>query len=295
MSFDKALNDFSIYLSSERGLSQNTLSSYRKDLLFFFRFLEVHKITSFQEVRDLHIKEFLLEQKQQLKLTRSSLHHRLMTLRVFFRFLVKEDLLKISPCQHIESGKSDSILPEVLTLQEVERLLNVPQGKDHESLLFKAVLEMLYGSGLRVSELCSLNIYDVNEESVKVRGKGGKERVVPVSQMAIAAIDAYLSKRGDFDNKQSKTALFVNVKGKRLDRFMIWQKIKKFAQVAGIQKPISPHTLRHSFATHLLEGGADLRVIQDMLGHSHIATTDRYTHVSIKHLEEAFEKFHPRP
>jgi integrase/recombinase XerD len=155
----------------------------------------------------------------------------------------------------------------------------------------KAILEVLYASGLRVSELCGLNIQDVGEEAVRVKGKGSKERIVPIAPSALQSVDHYLGKFREDEEK----ALFIGPHGKRIDRTVVWARVKFYAKKAAISKEISPHTLRHSFATHLLENGADLRVIQEMLGHSSISTTDRYTHISRKHLHEAFEKFHPRP
>jgi len=155
-------------------------------------------------------------------------------------------------------------------------------------------LQLLYASGLRVSELCDLNLNDLNDTFVRVRGKGGKERLVPVAKSAVTAIDHYLTQYRHTKDEQD-LALFVSIRGKRIQRNEVWQRVKLYATEAHITKPISPHTLRHSFATHLLEHGADLRIIQEMLGHASIATTDRYTHISQKHLHKAFEAFHPRP
>ncbi len=151
---------------------------------------------------------------------------------------------------------------------------------------------MIYASGLRVSEVCGLNLHDVDDTVVRVKGKGGKERIVPIAASAVAAIDHYLV---TFRPDNKDTPLFLSEKGKRIERTLVWKRVKHYAKLAGISKVISPHTLRHSFATHLLENGADLRIIQEMLGHSNIATTDRYTHISQRHLTEAFENFHPRP
>lgn len=179
-----------------------------------------------------------------------------------------------------------------MTQTEVTRLLEAPDPETFLGARDRAIIEMLYGSGLRVSELCSLSIYSIDETSVKVMGKGRKERIVPVGRKAVEAVDHFLVRfRDQFEGE----ALFVTKRGKALDRVAVWRIIKHYAGQAGIQKPISPHTLRHSFATHLLDHGADLRVIQEMLGHSHIGTTDRYTHVSQSRLQEAFSKFHPKP
>ena len=183
------------------------------------------------------------------------------------------------------------LIPEVLTAQEVERLLGAP-GDGEEEVRDKAVLETLYATGIRVSELCNLDIHDVGENTVRVVGKGGKERIVPIGEEAIAAIDTYL---GNYrHDKGDHRPLFVSKRGKRMSRVTVWEKVKFYARKVGIEKEVSPHTLRHSFATHLLDHGADLRVIQEMLGHADIGTTDRYTHLSKKRLFDAFDTFHPR-
>ncbi|MEI6531905.1 MAG: tyrosine-type recombinase/integrase, partial [Chlamydiota bacterium] len=181
------------------------------------------------------------------------------------------------------------LIPEVLTYEEVTRLLEASAD-----LRTKAILELLYASGLRVSELCSLSLYDVDESSVRVKGKGGKERLVPVGCKAIEAIDAYLNGPREAFSSEGEKHLFLSSRGKPLDRISLWRLIKKLGVQAGITKRISPHTLRHSFATHLLEGGADIRIIQDLLGHSNIQTTDRYTHISQKKVREAFYRCHNR-
>jgi integrase/recombinase XerD len=181
------------------------------------------------------------------------------------------------------------LIPEVLSQDEVVRLLAAPHG---EAFRDRAILFVLYASGLRVSELCGLNICDVGEKTVRVRGKGGKDRIVPIAPVAIAAVDLYLTQGRKESGREE--ALFVTEKGQRIDRYLVWARIKAYARDAGIAKRISPHTLRHSFATHLLENGADLRIIQEMLGHADIGTTDRYTQVSRSHLHRAFSEFHPR-
>jgi integrase/recombinase XerD len=179
----------------------------------------------------------------------------------------------------------------VLTIEEVSRFLQAPDIETPMGARDQAIFLVMYASGLRASELCGLNTSDVSDDQVRVRGKGNKERVIPIAASAVAAVDHYLAKfRTEGDGP-----LFLSSQGRRMDRVALWERVKFYAKKAGISKPISPHTLRHSFATHLLENGADLRVIQEMLGHANIATTDRYTHVSRKHLHEAFEKFHPKP
>jgi integrase/recombinase XerD len=182
-----------------------------------------------------------------------------------------------------------------MSASEVDQLLQAQDRDTYVGARDFAALQVMYASGLRVSELCSLNLFDINEESVRVKGKGGKERVIPIAKVAIGAVDQYLGKFRQQVEAEEEHALFLTGSGKRIDRVLIWNRIKYYAKKAQIQKNISPHTLRHSFATHLLENGADLRIIQEMLGHASIATTDRYTHISHKHLHEAFQAFHPRP
>lgn len=221
----------------------------------------------------------------------SSLCRTLVAIKVFFRFLKREGIISLDPTLHLDSPKFWQLIPEVLTIEEASRLLAQPYPRTSTGARDKAILETLYASGLRVSELCGLNIQDVGDDAVRVKGKGSKERIVPIAPSALSAIDHYLGKF----REDKEGALFIGTKGKRVDRVAVWSRVKFYAKKAGITKKISPHTLRHSFATHLLENGADLRVIQEMLGHASISTTDRYTHISHKHLHDAFEKFHPRP
>jgi integrase/recombinase XerD len=214
----------------------------------------------------------------------------LMTLKVFFRFLVQEEKLGKDVTALLSAPKVWQLIPEVLTVEEVEALLRAAVD-----VRDRAILYTMYASGLRASEVCALNFFDVQEEKVLVQGKGGKERVVPIAKVATEAIEVYIQAwEGSWGKCERSSPLFLSKRGKRLDREMIWRIVKKYAELAGIRKNISPHTLRHSFATHLLENGADLRIIQEMLGHKDISTTDRYTHISKRHLKNAFENFHPR-
>lgn len=195
---------------------------------------------------------------------------------------------------YFETPKIWQLIPEVLQIEEVDLLLAQPQREDRIGARDKAMLELLYATGMRVSELCALRLNDLSDTFVKVRGKGKKERIVPVGKKAIAAVDHYLLHfRGEI--RAETDPLFITSRGNPVDRMTVWKQVKMYAEKAGIAKSISPHTLRHSFATHLLEGGADLRLIQDMLGHEDIGTTDRYTHVSGGRLRAAFKAFHPRP
>ena len=215
-------------------------------------------------------------------------------MKVFVRFLFREGVLTHDFSPSFEAPKLWQLIPEILTQTEVEHLLQAPDPKTFIGSRDRAILEVFYASGLRVSELCGLTINSVGDSSIRVIGKGNKERIVPVGKPAVSAVDHFLlNYRDQFDPKQVK-ALFVSNRGNPIDRITVWRRIKHYAKKVGIQKNIFPHTLRHSFATHLLDNGADLRVIQEMLGHESIATTDRYTHVSQSQLRKKFFAHHPR-
>ena len=279
------LAEFLSYLGAEKGLSINTLHAYARDVRMLFKFLERDFPTKDR------ILDFLKEMKEK-KYADASLCRLLVSLKMFFRYLKREKMISEDPTLHLESPKFWQLIPEVLTVNEVSQLLKMPEVDSELGARDKAILDILYASGLRVSEVCQLNLFDVADDHVRVKGKGGKERIVPIAKIAISSLDYYLARFRQDSEKEA--ALFLSSKGRRIDRFTIWTRIKHYAKKAGIVKNISPHTLRHSFATHLLENGADLRVIQEMLGHASIGTTDRYTHISHKHLHDAFSKFHPR-
>lgn len=289
-----AIQDFIVHLLSERGLSRHTGEAYQRDLTDFCMFLQVRQVGNWEQVQQQHWIDFL-SQKQVQGYASASLCRALIALKVFFRFLKREGVVPRHPGIDLETPKLWQILPEVLTPEEINRLLGQADLKTWKGLRDRAILEVLYASGLRVSELCQLNLYDVNDEDVRIKGKGGKERLVPIGSHAIAAVDAYLGFR-DLPQAASPQScpLFISERGKRITRVAIWTMVKQYARQAGIKKNISPHTLRHSFATHLLDNGADLRIIQEMLGHANISSTDRYTHISRTHLHAAFEAFHPR-
>lgn len=283
---EREIADFLVYLGSEKGLSPHTLAAYGRDLKSYAEYSQgkVEEIDADQ----------IIEYFQTLKnkgIASSSLCRALVSIKVFFRFLKREKIILTNPTVFLESPKMWQLIPEVLTVEEVGRFLEMPDSETAIGARDKAIFMVMYASGLRVSELCGLNLGDISDDQVRVRGKGNKERVIPIASIAVDAVDDYLTRfRTEGDGP-----LFLSSKGKRIDRVALWERVKFYGRKAGISKEISPHTLRHSFATHLLENGADLRVIQEMLGHSNIATTDRYTHVSKKHLHEAFEKFHPKP
>jgi integrase/recombinase XerD len=290
----QSIEDFLSYLGSEKGLAHHTLISYRRDLGMLFTFLEKQGISSLEGVQEDNILAFLSHLRGK-NYAASSVCRLIVAMKTFFRFVKREKLVEKDITVHLDSPRMWELIPEVLTVSEVESLLNAPDTQTSIGARDKAILQVLYASGLRVSEVCGLNLQDVDDLTVRVMGKGGKERIVPIAKIAVEAIDYYLVHFRQDGTDQKTVPLFVSEKGKRIDRTLVWKRIKFYGNLAGVTKEISPHTLRHSFATHLLENGADLRVIQEMLGHSNIATTDRYTHISQRHLNEAFDAFHPRP
>jgi len=287
------IDDFLIYIASEKGLSQNTIEAYGSDVKSMIQFVKNYGVISFQEIKQDHLIDFL-SHLQSLKYAESTIRRALISSKVFFKFLKREGLVLEDVTFHLKPLKLWQLIPEVLTQAEVETLLSQCNIETANGARDQAILELLYASGLRVSEACLLNLYDVDDEFVKVMGKGRKERIIPIGKKAIAAIDHYLIHfRGEVrENRHEK--LFVTKSGKALSRIMVWKIVKHHAIKAGIRKNISPHTLRHSFATHLLDNGADIRIIQEMLGHASIGTTEKYTHISRTKLQESFEAFHPR-
>jgi integrase/recombinase XerD len=283
------LDDFCCYIASEKNLSTATVEAYQHDIKSFMQSLK----PSLKEAREEDIISYLSHLKGR-GLKESTTTRAFIALKVFFRFLKREGYVEANIIELLDTPKIWQIIPDVLSYNEVVALLNVPDGAQEAGCRDRAILELLYGSGLRVSEACALDIYDVDDTFVRVLGKGRKGRVVPIGKKSIDAIDRYLASFRSLHESEEEAALFVTDKGKRVDRFLIWRSIKQYGKLAGIAKNIHPHTLRHSFATHLLDGGADLRVIQEMMGHASIASTDRYMHISSAHLSNAFHNFHPR-
>lgn len=291
--FDSILDDFLIYIASEKGLSPRTVEAYSNDIRAFFYFLKQTNVSDIQHVESDHVVDFI----SKLKIdgyASSSVARNLIAIKVLCRFLKREGSVASNIALYLDTPKIWQLIPEVLSYEEVEKLLNTPDISTFQGCRDKAVLEVIYASGLRVSEVCSLKIYDVDDEFVRVMGKGRKERVVPIGGKAIAAVDDYLNRFRSQYNSDTLQELFLTSRGTPIDRISVWKMIKAYAKKAGITKNISPHTLRHSFATHLLDNGADLRIIQEMLGHASISSTDRYTHISKSHLQNSFDQFHPR-
>lgn len=291
---NKEIAEFLAYIGSEKGLAPLTIEAYERDVRMFQTFLKNKGIENCGDVKSEHVIDFLAWM-QTKGYASASLYRTMVAIKVFFRFLVREEILSNNVTQHIESQKLWQVIPEVLTNDEVERLLAQPDPTTYHGARNKAILEVLYATGLRVSELCGLDLYSVDDEFVRTLGKGSKERLVPIGTYAIAAVDHYLTHHRSQFESEKEPALFVTNRGKRIDRKAVWKMIKEYGKKAGIIKNISPHTMRHSFATHLLDHGADLRVIQEMMGHANISSTDRYTHVSRSRLQEAFNLLHPRP
>lgn len=291
------IEEFLGYLSVERGLSGNTLVSYRRDLAKFFDYLKSRRIASPERVTRQMITSFMLAEKDR-GLSANSVSRALACLKTFFKFLVRENKIKEDVTSVIESPKLWKKLPFTLNLDEVESLLMAPNVRDLTGARDKACLELLYATGMRASELINLKMNDINMEVgfAKCFGKGSKERIVPFGRKAKESIARYVEKsRPAFLKKKVSNFLFLTRLGKPMSRQTLWKTVKKYAREADIKKDITPHSLRHSFATHILERGADLRIVQELLGHADISTTQIYTHVSKDRLKAIHKKFHPRP
>lgn len=292
--FEEEIQSFLHYISSEKGLALKTVQAYGSDLQLFSGFSFNKGFLSLKEMKEGELIEFL-EALQSKGYASSSIYRILMTLKVFFRFLRKEKTIEKDVTLFLDLPKLWQLIPEILSQKEVDVLLAAPDTKTWIGSRDRAILEVLYATGIRVSELCGLNLFDIHDQTVRVLGKGSKERIVPIAKLSLDAVDEYLSlfrKEGVKDQKGEP--LFTTKNHHRIDRFSVWSRIKYYAKKAMITKNISPHSLRHSFATHLLDHGADLRVIQEMLGHADISTTDRYTHLTSQHLHDRFQLFHPR-
>jgi integrase/recombinase XerD len=291
------IETFLNYLSVERGLANNTILSYRQDLSLYMDFLEGRHIDALSKIERKDITNFMLSQKDR-GVSPNSIARRLAAIRMFHRFLARERIITSDPTNLVDTPKLWKKIPDTLSLNEVERLIAQPDIRQRQGLRDKAILETLYATGMRVSEAVNLKKDNVNLDIGFLRcfGKGNKERVIPLGKKAIASIKRYLeiSRPRLLKNKTSEF-LFVSRFGRKTSRQSFWKMIKKYARSAQIKKPIRPHILRHSFATHLLERGADLRSVQEMLGHSNISTTQIYTHVNKERLKSIHKMFHPRP
>lgn len=300
MNLDEAIDGYLVHLKIERNLAANSLKAYARDLAQFTEFLGEAALGSVRAVDDQQISAYLLELLDDGLKTRS-ISRKLSTLRGFFRYLRESQLIDKDPTIHVDAPKYGRRIPKVLDLGEVEALLEAPDRTTPEGCRDRAMLEVLYATGLRVSELVNLQQREVDLRSgvVRVVGKGGKQRLVPLGDLAIDHVDGYLEwARGSLlansGGPGSTSDLFVTRRGSAMTRQGFWKNIKRYATAAGITKGVSPHKLRHSFATHLLEHGADLRVVQSLLGHSDITTTQIYTHVAQERLKQLHQEHHPR-
>ncbi|MBI1908607.1 MAG: site-specific tyrosine recombinase XerD [Deltaproteobacteria bacterium] len=305
---DTLLDGYLNHLRVEKGLSWNTVSSYSSDLVHFFSFLQgdspkAKKIGSIVAVGEKKLTEYLLGLSRKGIKSRS-LARKLVSLRQFFDYCIAEKFLKKNPAESILFPKIGRRLPNLLSYPEMEELLALPPDQKKEGIRDRALLELLYACGLRISELVHLKMTDINFEKgyLIVLGKGNKERLVPVGRKALDSVRLYLEQvrtgwakcKGGSRTAPTSPYIFLSKRGTGLTRQAVWQSLRRYALVSSIHKKVSPHTLRHSFATHLLERGADLRAVQTLLGHADIATTEIYTHVSMKHLKDLYKKFHPR-
>lgn len=290
------IGQFLDYVTLERGLSDNTVEAYARDLKSFASFCARRGIASPHGVSRKTVLDYLTAERER-GLSVNSVSRRLVALKIFFAYLQREELLDRNITEAMDSPRLWRILPGVLSMKEVGRLLAAPRGDNRIAVRDRAMLELMYGTGLRVSEVASLKTQDIHfdSECLRCTGKGGKARVVPFGAEARNALRRYLSdSRGDFAKDGTAREVFLTYRGKGFSRKGLWKLIKAYARRAGITKTVSPHTLRHSFASHLLANGAPLRVIQEMLGHADIATTQIYTHVDEGRLRAVHARYHPR-
>jgi integrase/recombinase XerD len=290
------LDRFLHYLIVEKGLSRNTIEAYSQGLNRFLNHLREKGIEEVDQISKLDIREFLLFLKRK-GLSSKTMARNLVSIRSFLRFLTEEGLLQVNPAEEIESPKLAQTLPEILSIDEVERLLEQPDLRNPRGIRDRSMLEMLYATGMRVTELVRLQVNHVRLEAgyVLLFGKGSKERIVPIGIEAMKWMQRYMkAPRDSLLKKKECPFLYVNRSGRSMSRQQFWKIIKAYGRKAGIRKRISPHLLRHSFASHLLEKGADLRSVQLMLGHSDISTTQIYTHVTGERLKKIHQRYHPR-
>ena len=296
-SFEHHLDRLQQHLIVEKGLSRNTLAAYLSDLHGFKDFIRQENLPSLLCLTPDHITRYLAKRREQ-GVAASTSARELVSIRVLYRFLREEGLLTGDPTEQISSPQQKHVLPDILTLEEVENLLEAPNRNTPLGKRDAAMLEIFYCAGLRVSEMVDLNLGDVHASTgfIMVCGKGGKERLVPMGEVATERVEDYvLAGRPSLAKGREAAALFINRSSRRLSRQALWKIVKKYVLQVAVYKAVSPHTLRHSFATHLLAGGADLRSLQHMLGHADISTTQIYTHVAQQRLRAMYAEHHPRP
>ena len=294
---DIFLKEYLGYLKLEKNLSENTVSAYKNDLSSFIRFLEEHNIADPSQIESRLIIKFFTN-LEKVGLTSSSAARYFSSLKGFLNYLFANDYIKSNPIEKVSPPKLAKNLPGVLSFAEIEKILSMPNASTTLGVRDKTILEVFYACGLRISELISLKLSDLylNEEMIRVFGKGSKERIVPIGSSAIKWIEVYLSKSRALLLKKVKSEnyLFLNSRGSKLSRMGVWKIVDRYIKESGIEKSAHPHTFRHSFATHLIEGGADLRSVQEMLGHADISTTQIYTHIDREFIKQVHKQFHPR-
>jgi integrase/recombinase XerD len=290
------IDRFGDYLTLEQGTSPLTLEAYRRDVERLVDYVRVKGATSPIDITSRLLRDFVYQLKD-LGLAPSSIRRNISAVRTYFRFLLSDGVVTRDPSERLETPRRWRTLPDVLTVPEISRLLAAPTLDDPLAFRDRAMLEIAYGAGLRVSEWISIGVRDVlfEDKLVRVFGKGSKERLVPIGRSAIGAVATYVrEQRPRLEKGGGKGVLFLNARGEPLSRMGAWKILRRYVERAGIEKAVSPHTLRHSFATHLLEGGADLRAVQEMLGHADISTTQIYTHVDREYLRQVHKQYHPR-
>jgi integrase/recombinase XerD len=290
---NKVLDDFIAELKSDKKLSLNTLESYSRDVRQFLSYLSGTNI-DFRNVKKTNVIAYMLYLQKEGKAT-SSISRSIASIRAFYRMLMKNHIVTYDPTLDLESPKSEKKVPQILTIEEIEKLLSLPGENDSKGLRDKAMLEVLYATGIRVTELINLDVDDVNLDLGYIKCNGSKERIIPVGKVALKALGVYIKDfRKTFLRNDKENALFLNFHGDRMTRQGFWKIIKHYAALAGIEKDITPHTLRHSFAAHLVENGADLKSVQQMLGHSDISTTQIYAEMVKTRISDVYKKTHPR-
>ncbi|MBD3224919.1 MAG: site-specific tyrosine recombinase XerD [Caldithrix sp.] len=291
------LKQYKSYLSIEQNLSDNSIDAYVRDVNRYLDYLKRIGISHPAEARPKHVHR-LIQLLSEMGLHSSSLARNISSVSGFYRYLIGENFVEHDPTQNVDRPKTSRKLPSVLTYDEIKKIVNVPDTRDNLGLRNRAMLETLYAAGLRISELLNLNVMDIyfDEQIMRVYGKGRKERLTPISENALQWIDTYLDRSRPYLDRRGKGGgfLFLNVRGTPMSRMGFWKIMHKCLQEVDIKKEIHPHTFRHSFATHLLENGADLRAVQEMLGHADISTTQIYTHLDRSYLQQEYRTFHPR-
>ena len=293
MEIKQAIEEYFTYLLASKGLSEKTIDDYKEDLLIFLRDFPDKQTTD--DLLETDLNDFAIKEGEKDR-SSSTIARRLSALFNFYQFLSKRGVISVAP-ERVDRPKEEKSLPVILSFDEVERLLDAPDTSKESGMRDKAMLETMYATGLRVSELCSLPLSSINVQNrlIVVRhGKGNKQRTVPISPFALEWLETYIHDFRSLNKGKKKKEVFLNLRGEPISRNYFFMQVKKYAEQVGIEVSISPHTLRHCFATHLLENGAELRAVQEMLGHAHLSTTQIYTHVSTRRILEAYDRFSSR-